>query len=142
MITSKVAGIVLAISTVGPLVYHALDRSLPITFSNTVVLGSVEPGKTVAIEYEISGNENCPAEFERRFIDSAGVVTMIRNVNMNYIGPFNIGTQIVKLPVPLSAEEGPGEYWITASFKCNFVQRWIPVIQTFEIPITVRKGKS
>jgi hypothetical protein len=142
MITSKIFGAMLALSTVGPVTYQAINHQPPVGVTAIENTAAANPGGEVVLRFDIEGRADCPTEIERSFIDASGIVTLFQKASVGRIGSGDGRPQSFRLRVPVDASAGVGVYRVTLAFRCNLVQRAFPVFRSFDVPVKIERGTT
>ena len=139
MITSKLTGVLLALSTVTPITFQVLNNEPPVDIRPIEFDGVARSGAAIAMPLAGKGRSDCPAEVQQSFTDSAGVVTNYSPAEMAFVGVFHGEPQFLRVYVPNDAASGRGVYAVSFIFRCNLVQEALPAVKTYYSTIEVER---
>lgn len=126
------AAAITAIVFVGPIVFIATDRTLPVTISTpTVNPPQVRPGQTAYIEFLATYNYpifgNCTGSVVRTMVDSGGRVFTFDAVPSIIIDNEQSVPFSRPFTVPLGMSRGKAKLRGRSTIVCNFFQSWFPL---------------
>ena len=107
----------------GWFIYMLNEPPPSLSYFRGVINSPVPPGGKVIIRIGATTSKSCEAEATRFIVDANNVKTEFDTVMKNSSPDFTY-----ELVVPVTAAIGPAKMLAVISWRCNFVQRYFPLI--------------